>query len=101
MYIKYIKWLLSQGYWLLTVYTLSLHVIASTHYAVLRSFLRCVYSTTNCHKIVAHLDEALNAGDFKSLQMIAIEISFDTLFSNEVHTSHELLDGSAAKCVLI
>ena len=71
---------------------------ASTHYSVLRSFLRCVYSALNSHKNIASLDEALHHGDFNSL-MRDFEVTFDDLFSNEVNQSHEL-EGSFAKCVL-
>ena len=71
---------------------------ASTHYPVLRSFLRCVYSALNSHKNIASLDEALHRGDFNSL-MRDFEITFDDLFSNEVNLSHEL-ESSFAKCVL-
>ena len=69
---------------------------ASTHYPVLRSFLRCVYSALNSHKNIASLDEALHRGDFNSL-MRDFEITFDDLFSNEVNLSHEL-ESSFAKC---
>ena len=72
--------------------------VASTHYSVLRSFLRCVYSALNSHKNIASLDEALHRGDFNTL-MRDFKITFDDLFSNEVNQSHEL-EGSFVKCVL-
>ena len=67
---------------------------ASTHYPVLRSFLRSVYSALNSHKCVAHLDESLSGGDFKSLMRV-IEVDFESLFSNQVQTSHELFNSDA------
>ena len=75
--------------------------VAATHFPILRSFLRCVYSALNSHKCVAEIDEALSSGDFTYL-MTANEIdSFQTLLSNEVQTSHEFLDdGKFTHCPL-
>ena len=41
---------------------------ASTHYAVLRSFLHAVYDAIRNHKRVAHLDAALHSGDHTYLR---------------------------------
>ena len=63
---------------------------ASTHYAVLRSFLHAVYDAIRNHKRVAHLDAALHSGDFTYL-MRACEIdSYESLLSNEVQSTHQL-----------
>ena len=63
---------------------------ASTHYAVLRSFLHAVYDVIRNHKCVAHLDDALHSGDFTYL-MRACEIdSYESLLSNEVQSTHQL-----------
>ena len=63
---------------------------ASTHYAVLRSFLHAVYDSIRNHKRVAHLDAALHSGDFTYL-MRACEIdSYESLLSNEVQSTHQL-----------
>ena len=63
---------------------------ASTHYAVLRSFLHAVYDAIKNHKRVSHLDAALNSGDFTYL-MRACEIdSYESLLSNEVQSTHQL-----------
>ena len=59
-----------------------------------------MYISSYSHKCVAHFDECLSHGDFKSL-MRAIAVDFDTLFSNEILKSHELLDEDVSKtCVL-
>ena len=63
---------------------------ASTHYAVLRSFLHAVYDAIRNHKRVAHLDAALHSGDSTYL-MRACEIdSYESLLSNEVQSTHQL-----------
>ena len=63
---------------------------ASTHYAVLRSFLHAVYDAIRNHNRVAHLDAALHSGDFTYL-MRACEIdSYESLLSNEVQSTHQL-----------
>ena len=63
---------------------------ASTHYAVLRSFLHAVYDAIRNHKRVAQLDAALHSGDFTYL-MRACEIdSYESLLSNEVQSTHQL-----------
>ena len=63
---------------------------ASTHYAVLRSFVHAVYDAIRNHKCVAHLDAALHSGDFTYL-MRACEIdSYESLLSNEVQSTYQL-----------
>ena len=71
---------------------------ASTHYAVLRSFLHAVlhsflhavYDAIRNHKRVAHLDAALHSGDFTYL-MRACEIdSYESLLSNVVQSTHQV-----------
>jgi hypothetical protein len=62
--------------------------------------LRLVYSAVSSHKSIAAIDEALNRGDFAYLMEASNIDSYDTLFSNEVQTSHELLDDQLANCVL-
>ena len=63
---------------------------ASTHYALLHSFLHAVYDAIRNHKRVAHLDAALHSGDFTYL-MRACEIdSYESLLSNEVQCNHQL-----------
>ena len=39
----------------------------STHYPVLRQFLRLLYSVRKSHKNIATIDEALGAGDVERL----------------------------------
>ena len=39
----------------------------STHYPVLRQFLRLLYSVLKSHKIIVTIDEALGAGDVERL----------------------------------
>ena len=73
---------------------------ASTHFSVLLSFLRLVYSALSSHKCIAAIDEALQKGNFIYLITATDVDSYDTLFSNEVQTSHELLDGDITDCVL-
>ena len=63
---------------------------ASTHYAVLHSFLCGLYNAIRSHRHTAELDTALSSGDFDYL-LRACEIdNYECLFSNEVQSTHEL-----------
>ena len=68
---------------------------ASTHYAVLRSFLRAVYSALSSHKAVAHIDKALSDSNFNQLLQIS-NVACDSLFSNEVLSTHQQVAGDIA-----
>ena len=63
---------------------------ASTHFSVLRSFLRAVYKAIASHKHVADLDALLHEGDFAC----AID-SYDTLFSNDMLCTESVSDGDS------
>ena len=54
---------------------------ASTHYAVLRSFLHAVYDAIRNHKRVAHLDAALHSGDSTYLMRACQIDSYESLLA--------------------
>ena len=62
---------------------------AATHFPVLATLLRLVYSAVNSHQCVQNIDNALCAGDFHTLMEITKLTDFETLLSNEVKTTHE------------
>ena len=53
---------------------------ASTHFPVLRTLQRNLYSALSSHVCIASLDKALNAGDFQALLAITKTDGFEGLF---------------------
>ena len=62
---------------------------AATHFPVLATLLRLVYSAMNSHQYILKIDEALCAGDFHSLMKITNMSDFEALLSNEIETTYE------------
>ena len=68
---------------------------ASTHFSVLRSFLRALYKAIASHKHVADLDALLHQGHFASLMKACAIDSYDTLFSNDMLCTESVSDGDS------
>ena len=62
---------------------------AATHFPVLATLLRLVYSGVNSHQYVKNIDKALSAGDFHTLMELTKLNNFEVLLSNEVETTYE------------
>ena len=52
-----------------------------------------VYKAIHSHKCISELDDAMSNGDFRSL-MEVLDPDFESLISNKVKASHELLEDS-------
>ena len=63
--------------------------LAATHFPVLATLLRLVYSAVNNHWCVKNIDKALSTGDFHTLVEITKLNNFEALLSNEVETTYE------------
>ena len=63
---------------------------ASTHYPILRSFLRAIYEVIRSHRCTAELDAALIGGDFNHMLKDCEIDDYDSLFSHWVWSSHKL-----------
>ena len=68
---------------------------ASTHFSVLRSFLRALYKAIGSPKHVADLDALLHQGHFASLMKACAIDSYDTLFSNDMLCTESVSDGDS------
>ena len=64
---------------------------ASTHFPVLRNFLRGVHNAIECHKCVLGIDTALSVGDYKALLRLS---NIEYLLSNDVDVKYEHCIGS-------
>ena len=62
---------------------------ASTHFPVLRKFLRQTHSAITNHKCVFEIDKALCTGNYEKLMNIANIEKFESLLCNEVEASYE------------
>ena len=62
---------------------------AATHFPVLATLLRLVYSAVNSHQCMQSMDKALSTGDFHTLMEITKLNDFEALLSNEVETTYE------------
>ena len=66
---------------------------ASTHFPVLRKFLRQVHSAITNHKCVFEIDKALCTGNYEKLMNITNIEKFESLLCNEVEASYQQCAG--------
>ena len=67
-----------------------MHILrsAATHFPVLATLLRLVYSAVNSHQCAQNIDNALCTGNFHTLMEITKLTDLETLLSNEVETTY-------------
>ena len=69
---------------------------ASTHYGVLRTLLNHGYRAIRSHSVVAAIDKALGAGDFRALIEITKVRDFVALLMNDLDSSYEQQSATVA-----
>ena len=67
---------------------------ASTHFSVLRKFLRDVHCAISSHKCVLQVDEALNTGNYDILMKMLNIKKFESLFSSDIYSKYEQVTGN-------
>ena len=73
----------------------------ATHFPVLATLLRPVYSAMSSHQCVQNIDKALSAGDFYTLMEITKFNDFEALLSNKIETTHEQCTTAAKSQLLL
>ena len=70
----------------------------ATHFPVLATLLRLVYSAMSSHQCVQNTDKAISVGDFYTLMEIN---DFEALLRNETETTHEQCTTAAKSQLLL